>query len=113
MNLQALPLLAVVVLSFTNRVGTWWGIAIMAACLVLGFIHVLALPDEPESEWEREDRPYSGSVLSFFVVTLPAFGAALAGHLVHHGWGALIGGVGVAFVCSALSALLIKHEPGF
>ena len=110
MNLQAFPLLAVVILSFTNRVGTWWGIAIMAACLALGFIHVVALPDEPESEWEREDRPYSGSVRSFFVVTLPAFGAALAGHFVQRGWGALIGGVGVAFACSALSALTFDRR---
>jgi hypothetical protein len=101
MNLRAFPLLAVVVLSAVGKIWTWWGIAIMAACLVGGLLAAVAAQQRGytvtgSGEVEEED----DAVLGYFCVTVPAFAAAIIGSVIWAGWGAAIGGVGAALVLS-------------
>jgi hypothetical protein len=101
MNLRAFPLLAVVVLSAVGKIWTWWGIAIMAACLVGGLLAAVAAKQRGYTvtgagELEEED----DAVLGYFCVTVPAFAAAILGSILWDGWGAAIAGVGAALVLS-------------
>lgn len=110
MNLRAFPLLSVVVLSAIGKIWTWWGIAIMAACLIAGLLAALAAKERgftvnEVGELEEED----DAVLGYFCVTLPAFVAAVIGSVIWGGWGAAIGGIGVALIASIAFAAVTER----
>jgi hypothetical protein len=101
MNAEALPLVSVIVLSFTDKIWTWWGITIMVVCLFAGYTAAIIRSqrlDHTALDGHRD-------VLGFVVVTLPAFAIAIGGHYVKHGWGALVGGVAAALLFSVVFAL--------
>lgn len=100
MNVTAFPLTAIVVLSFVDRLETWWGIAIAAAMLPVALLASI-LRDDYAARGTYGDPQDDGNVLGFFCVTLPACAAAVGGHFVRHGWGALVAGVAVAALAAA------------
>jgi phosphatidylglycerophosphate synthase len=124
MNLRAFPLLAVVVLSATGKIWTWWGIAIMVLCLVGGSVAALAAqkrgrayveslggPEMLSTEEEISEGQERDAVLGYVFITLPAFGAAIGGSLISW-WAALAAGVVAAYVCSALFSVVVQPKLG-
>jgi hypothetical protein len=102
--MRALPVFGAIVLSFLDKLTAWWGVSLLALAVVLSFIAYLSAADEEGDV---------GKAIPFLVISLPAFAAAVLGHFISQGWGALIGGLSVALIMSAVFAVIVTRRGAY
>lgn len=92
------------VLAATDKLTTWWGIAIIVVLALIHFMDALSGADVEAQEVSGEPDVYE--FLKFLVITLPMVAGVFVGNAVADAVGAAIGSVGLGLLGSAVWTVL-------